>query len=173
MKSIRVCFTGHRPNKLGGWDEDNPTKYKACQALNEQIKSLINQYDKVTFITGMALGVDMWAAVEVLKEKVYNPDKVSLIAAVPHVGQQNKWSTKQQYRWLKIFRCADHATFIDEEEYAPWKMLRRNKWMVDNSDLVIAVYNGEESGGTAHCVKYACKKNKDVINLWDKINAKI
>ncbi len=41
-------------------------------------------------------------------------------------------------------------------------MDKRNKWMVDNCDLLIAVWNGT-SGGTANCVNYAKSINKQII----------
>lgn len=41
----------------------------------------------------------------------------------------------------------------------------RNHSMVDMSEVVIAVYNGDETGGTANCVKYARKKDKKILIL--------
>ena len=37
--------------------------------------------------------------------------------------------------------------------------------MVDNSDFVIAVYNGDKNGGTANCVNYATRCGKKVVNI--------
>ena len=36
--------------------------------------------------------------------------------------------------------------------------------MVNNSDLVIAVWNGSK-GGTNNCIDYAKKKNKDILYI--------
>lgn len=49
-------------------------------------------------------------------------------------------------------------------------MLVRNRYMVDHSDTVLAIWNGEESGGTWQTIKYARSKNKkiDIIHI-DKI----
>lgn len=46
-------------------------------------------------------------------------------------------------------------------------MQLRNKWMVDKSDIVIAVWDGSE-GGTNNCVQYATENKKRIINLWKK-----
>ena len=43
-------------------------------------------------------------------------------------------------------------------------MQRRNEYMVDKADTLIAVWNGT-SGGTANCVKYAKKKGVDIVRL--------
>jgi len=166
---LTVCFTGHRPDKLGGY-ENNPTQRNTRQALETIIKDLVNKNDFVEFISGMAVGVDTWAAIEVLKVKLYNPDKVSLKLALPFVGQQNKWPLTSQMQWLEVYRAANSVYFVDEEGYAPWKLLNRNKWMVDNSDLVVAVWSGYRKGGTAHCIRYASKKNKEIVNLWHHIH---
>lgn len=39
--------------------------------------------------------------------------------------------------------------------------------MVDNSNAVLALWNGSE-GGTGNCVRYAKEKNKKIFQLWDK-----
>ena len=75
-KQHRCCFTGHRPNKL------NYSESEIKLLLEKAIDSAIsNGY--VTFITGMAEGVDIWAAEIVLEKKKQN-DALHLICAVPH-----------------------------------------------------------------------------------------
>jgi hypothetical protein len=49
--------------------------------------------------------------------------------------------------------------------YAPWRFERRNEWMVDRADRVVALWSGAE-GGTARCVACAERKRKPVDNLW-------
>ena len=166
---LKVCFTGHRPDKLGGYEE-NPISRATRAALGIQILELVEANDHVTFVSGMAIGVDTWAAIEVLKVRLQYPDKVALELAIPFVGQQNKWPLVSQMEWLEVYRQADSVEFVDEEGYAPWKLLNRNKWMVDNCDLTVAVWNGEQRGGTAHCIRYASRKDKEIINLWHHIH---
>lgn len=43
-------------------------------------------------------------------------------------------------------------------------MLKRNRYMVDKSDIVIAVFYGIEKGGTWHTINYA-QKNKKLIEF--------
>ena len=42
-------------------------------------------------------------------------------------------------------------------------MQKRNEYMVDKSDLVIAFWNGEESGGTWNTINYAERKGKQLV----------
>ena len=45
------------------------------------------------------------------------------------------------------------------QQYKPYLMQKRNEYMVDHADEVIAVWNGN-SGGTKNCVEYAIKQQK-------------
>jgi len=49
------------------------------------------------------------------------------------------------------------------DKYSIDKMQKRNEWMVDNCDLLIAVWNEDKSGGTYNCIQYAKSVNKEVI----------
>jgi uncharacterized phage-like protein YoqJ len=159
----KVCFTGHRPDKLGGYNEDGIIVRAVKQALRNTIRKLIAENPDTVFISGAALGVDTWAAEIVLEENGI------LTLAIPHVSQQKEWPVASQYRWLMLFRAAHAVVFCDKGDYATYKMMKRNKYMVDNSELVIAVYNGEKEGGTFDCVTYAIKQQKEIINLWPTI----
>lgn len=74
---------------------------------------------------------------------------------------------------------ADKTTEVDKLEnykikgyqeliYYPAKMQKRNEYMVDNSDIVIAVWDGTK-GGTYNCVKYAQKLEKKIIQINPKL----
>ena len=69
------CFTGHRPKKCKGTEAD------FRKQLNDEIRKAINDGFSF-FITGMAPGVDTWAAEEVLKIKA-EMTGIELICAVP------------------------------------------------------------------------------------------
>jgi uncharacterized phage-like protein YoqJ len=162
-----VCFTGHRPNKLNGYNEDGIIARAVKQALRDTIRKLVAENPDTVFISGAALGVDTWAAEIVLEENGI------LTLAIPHVGQQKEWPVVSQYRWLMLFRAAHAVVFCDKGDYATYKMMQRNKYMVDNSDLVIAVWNGDKGSGTFNCVKYAIKQQKEILNLWATITQSI
>ena len=151
QRNITCCFTGHRPDKLGGYNEDNPMAEHLKEDLHEEIRqAIVSKY--MYFITGMAQGWDTWAAESVLKWKEQCPD-IKLIAAIPFEGQESKWPEKAQQRYRDILAKADTVEYIHEPGYAAWKNLERNKWMVDRSSLVIAGWDGSD-GGTGHCVHY-------------------
>jgi uncharacterized phage-like protein YoqJ len=43
-------------------------------------------------------------------------------------------------------------------------MMRRNRYMVDKADLLIACFDGQ-SGGTLNTLRYAVRKNVRIVHL--------
>lgn len=157
------CFTGHRPNKLHGYDPKTEGNQKMLWKLRDEIVNHIETYNVETFISGMALGIDMWAARIVLKLKEIYPS-IKLVAAVPCKNQTNKWAEKSKKEWNYIIEKCNDVHYVSKEEYTAWCMQKRNEWMVDNSDYVIAVWDGSK-GGTGNCVKYAQKQIKYITTI--------
>ena len=82
-KLHRVCFTGHRPEKL--FQPESVVK----DNLEREIKAALADGMNV-FISGMARGVDIWAAEIVLKLRKKNPE-IKLICASPFEGFEESW----------------------------------------------------------------------------------
>ena len=72
----RVSFTGYRPEKLPFFGEDDPLCIDMKKRLSVQIQSLIAD-GADEFYSGMALGVDTWAAEIVLELKKLYPKFIS------------------------------------------------------------------------------------------------
>ena len=148
----RLCFTGHRPEKL------HSDEAAVCTVLSNAIDAAISDGFR-TFITGMARGVDIWAAEIVLARRAQNQD-IRLICALPHPDFENRWSAAWQARFHAILQQADLVkTICPEFSMASYQI--RNEWMVDHSARVIAIYNGA-SGGTAKTIAYAEKNGVEV-----------
>lgn len=154
-----VSFTGHRPTKIGGYDILNPI-YEAC---HNSIMKALNDLNPTQAISGMALGVDTWAALCCVELGI------PFIAAIPFEGQEKRWPDRSQRLYNVLLKEAFKKEYICDPGYAFWKMQKRNEWMVDNSDLVIAVWDGS-SGGTGHCVDYALKNEKKIYWINPKLN---
>ena len=154
MRLHRCCFTGHRPHKLG------VPERKVQKALEEEIKQAIED-GYTTFISGMAQGVDIWAAEIVLHLR--KKHEIKLICASPYEGFEKAWDASWQKRYKKIMKEADLVRFICEHYSKPCFQIR-NEWMVDHSARVIAAWNGEPSG-TKNTVVYANRKGIEVKNI--------
>lgn len=115
-----------------------------------------------TFVSGMARGVDLWAAEIVLALRDEGA-AVRLICASPYRGFEDRWSREWQERYRRVMGQADLVRFICPG-YSRDCFQRRNQWMVDRSARVIAVYNGQPSG-TRNTIEYARRCNVPVILL--------
>ncbi len=153
LRQHRCCFTGHRPEKLA-WSEDH-----AIAALDEKIRQAIAD-GYTTFISGMARGVDIWAAEIVLRLRDEGLP-LHLICAVPYPGFQERWILPWQRRYNKILENADLVKCVSNA-YDPGCFQRRNEWMIDRSTRVIAIYTGEP-GGTKNTIDYALREGIEVV----------
>ena len=127
--------------------------------LEREIKAAIEK-GYTTFISGMARGVDIWAAEIVLKLRKKNKE-LHLICASPYEGFETRWSQDWQKRYKKIIKKADYVKYVSPE-YSPACFQIRNEYMVNHSNLLIAVYNGE-AGGTRNTLNYAKNKDKEIV----------
>jgi len=162
IRKYTCCFTGHRPQKLPwGYDEE----WEDCIRLKLKLACEIEAMRRkgvTTFISGMAIGVDMWAAEIVLDlKRAYPQDAIRLVAAIPFEGQANKWSNEYRERYFDILAQADEEITV-HTHYTQSCMHERNRYMVDNSAHMIAVFNGEK-GGTANTLKYAEAKGLNIV----------
>lgn len=154
------CCTGHRPQGFPfKYGIDKQKQYAYLQALAKKIELAIIDYGILNFISGMAVGADLDFAEIVLTLREKYP--ITLECAIPCQNQTLKWSDKDKLRYDDILKRADKINLISKR-YSPECMLKRNRYMVNKSELVIAVFNGIERGGTWYTINYAKKNNKKI-----------
>lgn len=161
-ENCTCCFTGHRPDKLPwGLDESNP----CCAALKD---TLVRELEKLYqrgfrhFISGMAMGCDLYYAEAALGLRKQHPG-VTVEGAVPCPTQAQKWPEPLRRRWRFILDQCDLETVV-QQNYDRWCMFRRDRYMVDRSAAVLAVFNGT-SGGTQYTLNYAMDKKREILLL--------
>jgi uncharacterized phage-like protein YoqJ len=152
MSMIVLMVTAHRPPKLGGYNND-VAKAKVFERCVQHIRKV--KPDKA--IQGMALGGDQifgWACIS---------EGIPFIAAVPFLGQENRWPEKSRKEYLNLLSRAESVHFqfdrppgaravlsISDVRQA---MQQRNMWMSNHSTHALAIWDGS-SGGTGNCVRY-------------------
>ena len=164
---VVCCFTGHRPKSLPcGANEEHSACIEIKRQLKRMIVGLIEKKNVTHFISGAALGVDMWA-MEIVLELKEQYAGITLEAAVPCATQSVKWNEKYRKKYNRLIENSDEVTCI-QREYTSDCMMKRNKYMVDKSDFVLAVWNGKPSG-TGSTIRYAKQRGKTVycINTVD------
>jgi uncharacterized phage-like protein YoqJ len=155
-RTRRCCFTGHRPEKMA------MTENQAVKELEVAIRQAIDDGLNV-FISGMAPGVDIWAAEIVLRLRDKENLPIKLIAANPHPNFIDRWPEWKK-RYTAVIEAADLTRDICDR-YKRGVYQIRNEWMVDHSARVIAIWNGKPSG-TKNTVDYANRKNVPVVNVY-------
>lgn len=160
MNRKSCAFTGHRPKKFPwGYNESDIMCVKLKDALAKQI-ALLAKAGITDFLSGMAEGTDTWAAMVVLALREKNP-MLKLHCVLPCKTQAEKWKAPAQELYRFILERADSIIYVSRE-YHKDCMLERNRFLVDHSGLLLAVYNGERRGGTAATVRYAQKLGREV-----------
>lgn len=161
MDNKVCCFTGSRAQSLPWQSERDPR----CIALMEKIyaeieKAIRDGYRH--FIVGMATGIDTYAAKQIIKAKrEYEDLGIFFEAALPCKEQDKYWTPEQKAEYRKLLGYADRITQVSPN-YTPDCMKARNRYLVDNSSLVIAAPYGD-SVGTRWTINYAKKEKKKVI----------
>jgi len=134
-----VAGTGHRPDKLGGYNSEADIK------LYELAWAWLRKAKPSKVISGMALGWDMalaHAAIDL---------NITLIAAIPFKGQELKWSAEMQNKYNWVLLKAHTVVTVCEGGFSAEAMQLRNEYMVDNADIILTVFDGTK-GGTRNCL---------------------
>jgi uncharacterized phage-like protein YoqJ len=154
---LTIAGTGHRPDKLGGYSDE------VFQALVDLADSSLVYFNPDIVISGMALGWDQALAQACINRKL------KFVAAVPFRGQESKWPRESQEKYKEILSKAYETVFVSSL-YDKGVMQKRNIWMVDQledeKDFLLALWDGSD-GGTKNCIKYAERKQKKIVNLWE------
>ena len=158
-RETTCCFTGHRPDKLPWRDDEWDPR---CQAWKERLTAALEEaYDKGMrhFICGMARGADFYFCEAALALRDRRPG-VTVEAALPCEEQAARWKERDRNRYFRLVAQCDYETMV-QHHYDKGCMLRRDRYMVDRSAMIIAVYGGV-LGGTMYTLSYAMKKGLEL-----------
>lgn len=150
--------TGHRPDKLGGY-LPNPI----ADFVMDEMRRRFLRIKPTHIITGMALGVDQWAA------RIALELGIPFIAAVPFAGQELAWrdeSQRDEYR--ELLELADSVHIVSGGGYTKAKMHVRNRWIVDSSDVMVVVLDTTadlRGSGTLACMQYAMARGVPIEHI--------
>lgn len=180
-----ICFTGHRPSALCGYDHDKYVEF--VDDLSRRLSKFCDG-EPVKFITGGAQGFDQlafWAIDKIRRD--LPPEKaknIENIVYVPFPGQSSIWRQKGLFgkeEYDLMLKRATDIRYCTAEKPATKRgitaaLMDRNHQMVDSSDIVIALCGHDNwndpatSGGTAACMRYAAAQNKTIYRLKCRLN---
>lgn len=163
MKRLVCAFTGHRPKFFPwGYDESDPRCVELIALFSKQIRLLVNR-GYTDYLSGMALGVDVWAAQTVLGLRENHPN-IKLHCILPCIGQEKSWTDDAKALYYSIIKQADSRVYTSRKFYKDC-MLDRNRYMVDHCDLLFAVFGGISRSGTASTINYARDRKREILVL--------
>jgi uncharacterized phage-like protein YoqJ len=154
MDRTTITFCGHK---------NISDRQLILNKLVKTLESYFKEQSPLTFYCGGYGDFDSLAsqAIDILK-KQYTEVKAEKILVTPYIT-----SAYQE-------RISDMKNFYDEVVYPPlenvplkFAISRRNEWMVENSDIVIA-YVKYSWGGSAKTLVYAQRKHKQIIHISDQ-----
>ena len=161
MERFFCAFTGHRPKSFPWkYNESAPGCVLLKEVLTVQIAELAER-GVTDWLSGMALGADLWAAEIVLNLREKNP-ALTLHCILPCEEQDRKWPTSAREKYRSILERANDTVLLGKA-YNQHCMLDRNRYMVDHASVLLAVYNGTHRSGTGATVRYAEKQGKEIF----------
>ena len=137
---ISAMVTGHKPARLRGQE---------LMVLTE-LNKLIKRFQPDIAISGMADGADRIWAMAALN------NGIPLGCYFPY--KKDFYHSPQE---LHIMEQASEIIYVNEN-YSEDCYYLRDMAMVDDSDIVIAVFDGFPHGGTYQTIRYAQKRGKTI-----------
>ena len=162
-RETTCCFTGHRPNKLPwGNNESDPRCADLKARLGAALETAYADGYR-HFLCGMALGCDLYFCEAVLDLRDRYGD-VTVEAAVPCEEQSARWRERDRNRYVALLERCDYETLV-QHHYTAGCMQRRDRYMVDRSQRIIAAYDGRTLGGTMYTLTYALRQELETVIL--------
>ena len=167
-----ISVTGHRPNRLFGYDWKNKGNVALSNRIESVLKETLAEAEKAGFkkfrvVTGMALGADQMFtanAIRIASTPVYH-NRLKVEAAVPCKDQERQWPEASKKTYHVLLKQCDEVTMVSDKPYTPKAMQDRNEYMVDKANIVLSVYDGYSKGGTGNCIEYAKKVGVPVKDI--------
>lgn len=161
MRQVACAVTGHRPSRFKfKYSEDYSLCKKIKRAMLEQFKRLYDEHGVRRYYVGGALGVDMWAGELILRLKEQpGYGDIELVVVLPFEGHDSKWDERSKRRMDFLLRMCSDCVVIGKEDCRE-NYIKRNCYMVDHADYLVAVYDNERNlrSGTMQTVRYAQNK---------------
>jgi uncharacterized phage-like protein YoqJ len=166
---MNVGFTGHRNCRKPEW---------LHTTLHEAVGRAAEKGAR-WFVSGGAPGMDCRFLEAAMLERWHHagrpggfdemyyvkglPDGVVVMAALPFPGFWEHYREQEGSYFDTLYQQLDVVGHVSQGGYDVKKIHARNRWIVDESDVVIAVYDGRQRGGTYSTLRYAKQKRKPIL----------
>ena len=172
-----VCFTGHRETSVVPYKGEpvyqsitlRTVQLMLCRYIDMAVESGYR-----SFISGLAVGTDLWAAKYILAKK-RSDSGIKLIGVMPYLRHAERFAPQYRETLADAEKGADVllTTNTDPdviygkkgagENTSPDVYRDRNYFMVDNASAVISYFNeGSFKSGTYQTLNYATRQGRKI-----------
>lgn len=175
-----ICITGHREKNISPYGDNPLYRNITIQSVKLMLYRYIDmavESGYTNFLSGLAMGTDLWAAEYILSKRKSNK-KLRLFGAMPYLRHADFFSGEYRNILKKVEQEADFLVTVNDNphirygspskgaDYSKTLYRDRNYFMVDSAAAVIAFLNEENSiSGTAQTVNYAGRTGKAVFRF--------
>ncbi len=147
MDTYRIAFIGHR--------EIEEKQYLEVP-MDKLIKENLREQDFVELLVGSVGDFNLLASVSVkMVQRDVGNQNSRLVLIMPYHTQDDDFYERfyDEVRYIELKN--DHQTIAS----------KRNKWMIDHADLLVAYVESDRNGEAMTALKYAERKGVKIINL--------
>jgi uncharacterized phage-like protein YoqJ len=156
IKSLLV--TGYKSHELSVFNEKHPGIKFIKKALEKNLLKCLEEGLEWVIVSGQ-LGVEMWAAEVVLELKKTDFQHLKLAVLTPFLNQEKNWAEQRQEYYQSIIAEADYVNSITKIEYeGPWQFKAKNRFLLDNTDGMLILFDEEKDGSPKFIMEEALKR---------------
>ena len=148
-----VTFCGHR-----NMSDNNIITERLTNIITKLFSKTMVNNDAISFYCGGYGEFDYLSEIVIDKVRSHFPNtRCEKIIVTPYITPSYQWRNEQMKQ-----RFEDIVYPPIENVPYRYAIIRRNEWMIDIADIVIA-YVKHSWGGAARSLEYAKRKNKSII----------
>ena len=152
----RIMITGYKPHELGIFNDKHPGIVIIKKALEAQLRTLLDEGLEWVIISGQQ-GVETWSAEVVLMLKKEFP-LLKYAVITPFLEQEKNWQDHKKEKYQALIAQADFVTSVTKKPYeAPWQFIEKDKFIIQNTDGLLLIYDEENEGSPKYIKRLAEK----------------
>jgi uncharacterized phage-like protein YoqJ len=141
----RVLVMGYKASELGIFSLKHPGIAIIKKAIKKQLIALVDEGLEWVIVSGQ-WGVELWAAEAAIElQDLYPALQIALVT--PFLEQDEKWSEDKKNYYRSILKQVNYVNSVTKSKYeGGWQFREKNKFLMQNSDGLILVYDEELEG---------------------------
>lgn len=159
-----ISIIGHKPNRLFGYYGKKDLYEKLRDLIEVRLSEITEAVEgNILLVNGLALGTDRIFS-KISFELAKQDDRYFTEALIPYAKYEANWPQESQEEYYDLLKQFDVVTYMTKKDYLPSLALKRDKYMINESDFLLAVYTGGK-GEILDAIKYAKKVDVPIIRI--------